>query len=142
MLADRRTDRRRQGHPAPAHTLVSVSTGGDVLTQEVSFLLLIDYKTTRVDEVQALLSQWIEATGGVRTATRTTVGRDRDDAAHFIEILELPSYEEAVRNSNLHETAQATTPAHRQADYTRLAECLVKGRTMIKFSEDYEDRLR
>jgi hypothetical protein len=30
---------------------------------------LIDYKTTRVDEVQALLSSWIEATGGVRTAT-------------------------------------------------------------------------
>ncbi len=70
----------------------------------MKFIQLIDYKTTRVDEVQALLTRWIEATGGIRTATRTTVGRDRNDPAHFIEILQFPSYEEAARNSNLPET--------------------------------------
>lgn len=70
----------------------------------MKFIQLIDYKTTHVDEVQALLTRWIEATGGIRTATRTTVGRDRNDATHFIEILQFPSYEEAMRNSNLLET--------------------------------------
>ena len=73
----------------------------------MKFIQLIDYKTTRADEVPTLLSSWIEATGGVRTATRTTVGRDRDDATHFIEILQFPSYEEAMRNSNLPETNNA-----------------------------------
>jgi hypothetical protein len=70
----------------------------------MTFIQLIDYQTTRVEEVQALLTRWIEATGGVRTATRTTVGRDRDDSTHFVEILQFPSYEDAMRNSNLPET--------------------------------------
>lgn len=70
----------------------------------MKFIQLIDYKTTRVDDVQALLTRWIETTGGIRTATRTTVGRDRNDPAHFIEILQFPDYEEALRNSNLPET--------------------------------------
>ena len=59
------------------------------------FIQLIDYKTTRVDEVQTLLTRWIETTGGIRTATRTTVGRDKNDPTHFIEILQFPDYEEA-----------------------------------------------
>jgi hypothetical protein len=72
----------------------------------MKFIQLIDYKTTRVDEVQALLTRWIEATGGIRTATCTTVGRDRDDPTHFIEILQFPAYDEAMRNSNLPETSK------------------------------------
>ena len=48
----------------------------------------------------------VGGTGGVRTASPTTVGRDRDDAIHFIEILQFPSYEEAMRNSNLPETSR------------------------------------
>lgn len=70
----------------------------------MKFIQLIDYKTTRVDEVQALLTRWIEATAGVCTATRTIVGHDRDDVTHFIEVLQFPSYEEAMRNSSLPET--------------------------------------
>jgi hypothetical protein len=70
----------------------------------MNFIQLIDYKTTRVDEVQALLTRWIETTGGIRTATRTTVGRDRNDPTHFIEILQFPAYGDALRNSNLSET--------------------------------------
>lgn len=67
----------------------------------MKFIQLIDYQTTRVDEVQALLTSWIATTGGVRTATRTTVGRDRNDPTHFIAILQFPAYDEAMRNSDL-----------------------------------------
>jgi len=70
----------------------------------MKFIQIIDYKTNRVDEVQALLTRWIEATDGIRTATRTTVGRDQNDATRFIEILQFPTYEEAMRNSDLLET--------------------------------------
>ncbi|RJQ82927.1 hypothetical protein D5S17_01620 [Pseudonocardiaceae bacterium YIM PH 21723] len=72
----------------------------------MAFVQIIDYRTTRADEVQDLLSRWIELTGGKRTATRTTVGRDRQDPTHFMEILEFPSYEVAMANSALPETTR------------------------------------
>jgi steroid delta-isomerase-like uncharacterized protein len=51
-----------------------------------------------------LMDNWVEQTKGKRTATHNVIGKDRSDAAHFIEIVEFPSYEEAMRNSNLPET--------------------------------------
>jgi hypothetical protein len=76
----------------------------------VTFIQLIEYRTTQPEAVDELLSQWIAASGGQRTATRTRVGRDHDDAQHFVEILEFPSYEEAMRNSEL----PATNGVHEQ----------------------------
>lgn len=70
----------------------------------MTFVQLIDCKTSRFDEVDRLMDRWVEQTKGKRTATHDLVGRDRSDASHFIEIVEFPSYEEAMRNSNLPET--------------------------------------
>ncbi|GGM79160.1 hypothetical protein GCM10012275_57200 [Longimycelium tulufanense] len=70
----------------------------------MAFVQLIDYRTTEPDEVSRLLDEWIAASKGKRTASRTTVCRDRDDATRYIEILVFPSYEEAMANSNLPET--------------------------------------
>ncbi|MGH1556509.1 ester cyclase [Streptomyces sp. L7] len=41
---------------------------------------------------------------GKRTAAHSVIGKDRSDASHFVEIVEFPSYEEAMRNSKLPET--------------------------------------
>lgn len=70
----------------------------------MSFVQVIDLKTDRVDELRGLMDQWIEATEGKRTATHSIVGRDRSDSTHVVEIVEFPSYEEAMKNSNLPET--------------------------------------
>ncbi|MFF7971674.1 ester cyclase [Streptomyces sp. NPDC007905] len=70
----------------------------------MTFVQLIDCKTSRLDEMNRLLDQWVEQTKGKRTATHAVVGKDRSDATHVVEIVEFPSYEEAVRNSNLPET--------------------------------------
>ncbi|MFG2882288.1 ester cyclase [Streptomyces sp. NPDC048297] len=70
----------------------------------MTFLQLIDCKTSRLDEMNRLLDQWVEKTRGKRTATHAVVGADRSDATHVIEIVEFASYEEAMRNSNLPET--------------------------------------
>ncbi|MFJ9813942.1 ester cyclase [Streptomyces sp. NPDC101151] len=67
----------------------------------MTFVQLIDCKTSRLDEMNRLLDQWVEQTRGTRTATHAVVGKDRSDATHVIEIVEFPSYEEAMRNSNL-----------------------------------------
>ena len=70
----------------------------------MTFVQLIDCKTSRFDEMNQLMDTWVEQTKGKRTATHSVIGKDRSDASHFIEIVEFPSYEEAMRNSNLPET--------------------------------------
>ncbi|GAB2722688.1 ester cyclase [Streptomyces bullii] len=70
----------------------------------MTFVQLIDCKTSRFDEMNRLMDRWVEQTKGKRTATHDVIGKDRDDASHFVEIVEFPSYEEAMRNSGLPET--------------------------------------
>ncbi|GAA3771613.1 ester cyclase [Streptomyces phyllanthi] len=70
----------------------------------MTFVQLIDCKTSRFDEMNRLLDTWVEQTKGKRTATHSIIGKDRSDDSHLIEIVEFPSYEEAMRNSNLPET--------------------------------------
>ncbi|MFJ3227850.1 ester cyclase [Streptomyces sp. NPDC086783] len=70
----------------------------------MTFVQLIDCRTSRFDEMNLLMDKWVERTRGKRTATHSVVGRDRSDGDHFVEIVEFPSYEEAMRNSKLPET--------------------------------------
>ena len=70
----------------------------------MTFVQLIECRTDRFDEVNRLMDAWVEQTRGKRTATHAVVGRDRSDASHIVEIVEFPSYEEAMRNSKLPET--------------------------------------
>ncbi|MFF4837135.1 ester cyclase [Streptomyces sp. NPDC001315] len=70
----------------------------------MTFVQLIECRTSRFDEMNRLMDTWVEQTKGKRTATHDLLGRDRSDASHIIEIVEFPSYEDAMRNSNLPET--------------------------------------
>lgn len=70
----------------------------------MTFVQLIDCRTSRFDEMNRLMDSWVEKTKGKRTATHSVIGKDRDDSAHLVEIVEFPSYEEAMRNSKLPET--------------------------------------
>ncbi|MGW0596003.1 ester cyclase [Streptomyces sp. NPDC002776] len=72
----------------------------------MTFVQLIDCRTSRFDEMNRLMDTWVEQTKGKRTATHSVIGKDRSDASHFIEIVEFPSYEEAMRNSSLPETGR------------------------------------
>ncbi|MFI1969559.1 ester cyclase [Streptomyces cinnamoneus] len=70
----------------------------------MTFLQVIDCKTSRFDDMDRLMDDWVTATEGKRTATHSIVGRDRSAGDHYVEIIEFPSYEEAMKNSNLPET--------------------------------------
>lgn len=70
----------------------------------MTFVQIIDCKTSRVDDLNRLMDQWVEQTKGKRTATHSMVGKDRSDASHVVEIVEFPSYDVAMRNSQLPET--------------------------------------
>lgn len=68
------------------------------------FVQLIEYHTARPEDADRLMQEWAAATQGRRTATRAMVTADRDDPGGYVEIIEFPSYEEAMRNSALPET--------------------------------------
>lgn len=70
----------------------------------MSFVQIIDCRTRRPDELNLLMDRWLERSQGRRTATHSMVGQDRADPEHVIEIVEFPSYADAVRNAELPET--------------------------------------
>lgn len=70
----------------------------------MGFIQLISYRTHEPGKVGRLLDEWITNSAGQRTAIRTRVGQDRNDPTRYVEILEFPSYEEAMRNSQLEVT--------------------------------------
>lgn len=72
----------------------------------MTFIQIIEYKTSRIDELDALLDGWLEATEGKRSATRGLQTKDRDAADTYVQIIEFPSYEEAMANSNMPETSE------------------------------------
>jgi quinol monooxygenase YgiN len=70
------------------------------------FMQIIEMRTSRRDEVQAMLDEWRTTTAGRRTAQRAVTGRDRDREDVFITVVEFPSYEAAMANSELPETRE------------------------------------
>ncbi|CAM5451223.1 MULTISPECIES: ester cyclase [Streptomyces] len=70
----------------------------------MTFVQLIECRTSRLDEMNRLMDDWVQQTKGRRTATHAVMGTDRSDASHVVEVVEFPSYEDAMRNSNLPET--------------------------------------
>lgn len=72
----------------------------------MSFIQIIEYRTSRIDEFNALLDGWLEATQGKRAATRGVQTKDRDADNTYLQIVEFPSHEDAMANSDLPETGE------------------------------------
>jgi hypothetical protein len=72
----------------------------------MGFIQIIEFTTSRSGELDAVLDEWLERTRGKRTATRGVQTRDRDRPNTYVQIIEFPSYEEAMANSELPETAE------------------------------------
>jgi hypothetical protein len=70
----------------------------------MAFIQVIEITTTRPDEVEALIADWRAKTDGRRTARRGTFTQDRDRPNTYVQIVEFPSYEDAMANSDLPET--------------------------------------
>lgn len=70
----------------------------------MTFIQIVEYDTAHPEEVDSLMDEWVAATEGKRTATREMHTKDRDHVGHYVDIIEFPSYELAMRNSELPET--------------------------------------
>jgi hypothetical protein len=72
----------------------------------MTFVQIIEFETTHADEMDQLMEEWLAATDGKRTAVHGMMAKDRDNPSHLVNIVEFPSYAEAMRNSELPETQQ------------------------------------
>jgi hypothetical protein len=75
----------------------------------MTFVQIIQYETTRPAEMEAAFEEWLRATEGTRTACRELHTQDRDNPARFVDIVEFPSYEEAMVNNELPATQRIAT---------------------------------
>lgn len=70
----------------------------------MSFVQTIEFKTHRIDEITRLMDDWVAATEGDRIPIRGQLTRDRDHEDTYCQIVEFPSYEAAMENSNRPDT--------------------------------------
>lgn len=71
----------------------------------MSFIQVIEIRTNRLEELQALRKEWEQATEGKRTVRRSILARDRNHPGRYLVIVFFDSYESAMENSSLPETS-------------------------------------
>ena len=77
---------------------------GDRAVEPTRFVRLIEFQTTRIDEVRALERQWRDATEGTGVATAMSITKDCDRHNRYVWMVEFPSREHAARSDELEET--------------------------------------
>jgi quinol monooxygenase YgiN len=74
------------------------------------FVQIIEFQTSRIDEIRALVEKFRSdraAEGDGSTApVRGTFTQDRDQPDHYLNVVEFPSYDAAMANSNRPETGE------------------------------------
>lgn len=70
----------------------------------MTFVQIIEYETTREDELESAFNEWLAATEGKRTVLTELHTRDREKPSHYVDIVAFPSYEKAMENNSLPET--------------------------------------
>jgi hypothetical protein len=64
------------------------------------FVQIMEFKTSRIDEVDALVEKMRAEQGDALLSTRAISAADRDRPGYFVNVIEFASYEEAMKNSN------------------------------------------
>jgi predicted small metal-binding protein/quinol monooxygenase YgiN len=64
-----------------------------------AFAQLIEFRTDHIDQFDTLTEQWLAEIGTDRTARWFLLGADRDQPGRYVQIVEFPSYEDAMTNS-------------------------------------------
>ncbi|MEX5296940.1 hypothetical protein QYM41_16820 [Kocuria sp. CPCC 205268] len=72
----------------------------------MAFVQLIEYTTSRPEQVAQIYTEWEQASRGNRTARRVITTADRNDPHRYCEIVFFDSYESAMENSQLPETQE------------------------------------
>jgi hypothetical protein len=74
-------------------------TGGTM-----AYVQIIEWQTSKIDEMRKVADEWEKATEGKRKVRRRVLTEDRDKPGRYLNIVFFDSYEEAMENSKLPET--------------------------------------
>ena len=66
----------------------------------MKFTQIIEFRTTRIDEFNANLDDWMARTEGDRIPHRAVLRADRDSADLYLLTVEFSSYESGMQNSS------------------------------------------
>jgi hypothetical protein len=72
----------------------------------MKFVQFIEFETDDIEAFSTEVDRWIADSAEWRKATRASLCADRDNPGSFVHIVEFPSYEEAMANSNDPRTAE------------------------------------
>jgi hypothetical protein len=72
----------------------------------MAFIQVLEMSTTNIDEIRALEKEFRAATEGKRTVRRSIICQDRNDPKRHVVLAFFDSYESAMKNSDLPETAE------------------------------------
>jgi hypothetical protein len=70
----------------------------------MSFIQIMQLRTSKIDKIRAAVDEWQKATEGKTTVTRSVISQDRDNPDQYWVIVSFDSYEDAMKNSALPET--------------------------------------
>ena len=62
------------------------------------FVQIMEIKTSRIEELEALVKKMQEEQGDSLLSTRAVLTADRDRPGYYFAIIEFDSYEEAMKN--------------------------------------------
>ncbi len=80
------------------------------------FVQILEYQTSKYDEMEKLADKYRAATEGKRTVAHVMVGKSRDAENRYFTIVEFDSYEAAMKNNDLPETAELAAGMSKLAD--------------------------
>ena len=66
----------------------------------MAFIQVIQYRTSKIDEMRAVGDEWEAEPGDNASARRVIVAQDRDNAGQYLTFAFFDSYESAMENSN------------------------------------------
>jgi len=72
----------------------------------MTFFQIIEFETDDIDAFRAEVQRWEVESANFRTATRATLTADRDRPGTYVQVVEFPSYDDAMRNSDDPRTAE------------------------------------
>jgi hypothetical protein len=64
------------------------------------FIQIMEFETSHIDELEALMKAFQEERGDALLASKATITEDRARPGHYLVIVEFDSYDEAMKNSN------------------------------------------
>ena len=70
----------------------------------MAFVQIIEFRSSRIKEMEEVTDKWEMATEGKRTARRRLLCQDRDNPDRYFNIVFFDSHEAAMENSALPET--------------------------------------